>query len=44
MHLVGKLDKAVYECIKACIITVIGENKKRFQQRLRNNEPLYKRE
>lgn len=29
---------------KNSIITVVGENKKRFQQRLRNNKPLYKKE
>lgn len=29
---------------KNSIITAIGENEKRFAQRLRNNKPLYKRE
>ena len=29
---------------KNSIITVVGENEKRFLQRLRNNNPLYKRE
>ena len=29
---------------KNSIITAVGENSKRFQQRLRNNEPLYKKE
>ena len=29
---------------KNSILTAIGENKKRFQQRLRNHEPLYRRE
>lgn len=29
---------------KNSIITVIGENEKRFQQRLRNHQPVYKKE
>ena len=29
---------------KNSIITAIGESTKRFQQRLRNNKPLYKKE
>lgn len=29
---------------KNSIITAVGENRKRFHQRLRNNKPLYKKE
>ena len=41
LRLVVSTDSPTY---KNSIITVIGENTKRFRQRIRNNEPLYKRE
>lgn len=40
LRLVIPADNPKY---KNSIITAVGENEKRFQQRLRNNVPLYKR-
>lgn len=41
LRLVVSTDNPEY---KNSIITAVGESRKRFNQRLRNNEPLYKRE
>ncbi len=41
LRLVVSTDNPNY---KNSIITAVGENSKRFQQRLRNNKPLYKKE
>lgn len=41
LRLVVSSDNPTY---KNSIITAVGESTKRFQQRLRNNEPLYKKE
>ena len=41
LRIVVSTDNSDY---KNSIITAVGENRKRFQQRLRNNTPLYKKE
>lgn len=41
LRLVVSTDNPEY---KNSIITAVGESTKRFRQRLRNNEPLYKKE
>ena len=41
LRLVVSTDNPEY---KNSIITAVGESMKRFEQRLRNNEPLYKKE
>lgn len=41
LRLVTSVDNPKY---KNSIITAVGENEKRFAQRLRNNKPLYKKE
>ena len=41
LRVVVSTDSAEY---KNSIITAVGENEKRFKQRLRNNQPLYKKE
>ncbi len=41
LRLVTSVDNSKY---KNSIITAVGESEKRFAQRLRNNEPIYKRE